>query len=185
MNKKIPGRMGWFYVAIGCVAISLLSMFLPIITYREGSLYFNFNVIDLVVGNNNFNYYVLEKYQGPVVWKITSEITSSLAIVAVAALVCAIVGLITLRVQRPNTKQFIITFVGLVGISIPSIIIIVIVLMYGQYYAGTLSFGAAPIVSPIALIISMGAVIRRKNKVAEELRKEVEEKGLIWKAGDL
>lgn len=177
--------MGWFYLAIGCVAASLLSMFLPIITYKQGNLKFNFNIIDLVGGNSDFDYYVLECYEGPVVWKITSAITSVLAIIAIVALICAIVGIVTLRAQRPNTKQFVITLAGLVGILIPSFVIIIIVLVYGRFYDGTLSLGIAPIIAPIALGTSMGAVVRRKNKVAEELRKELEEKGLIWRAGDL
>lgn len=185
MNRKISGKMGWFYLAIGCVAASLLSMFLPIITYKQGNMKFNFNIIDLVCGNSDFDYYVLACYEGPVVWKITPAITSILAIAALVALICAVVGLVTLRAQRPNTKQFVITLAGLVGILIPSLVIIIIVLIYGRFYEGTLSLGIAPIISPIALMVSMGAVVRRKNKAMEELRKEVEGKGILLKAGDL
>ena len=90
-----------------------------------------------------------------------------------------------MRAQYPNTKNFVLTIVGLIGVLIPSVTAIVCVVALGQYYPGGLSLGIAPVISPIAIMVSIGAVVRRKNKVAEELQKEVEEKGLIWKAGDL
>lgn len=181
MNKKAKEKKVWFYVAIGCVVISLLSMFLPIL-YSYGV---SFNIIDLLKGDIFFEEYVIEAYTGPVIWNITSGTVVLLSVIALAALVCAIVGLVTLQAQRPNTKNFVLTFIGLIGILIPSITIIISVLCLQQYYPGGLKLGIAPIISPIAIMISISAVIRRKNKVAEEMRREVEEKGLIWKAGDL
>ncbi len=181
MNKKITEKMTWFYIAIGGIAVSLLSMFLPILKLDD----IGFNIIDLVGGNETFDYYVISMYSGPVIWNITSSTVAFLAILGVAALVFAVVGLVTLRVQRPNTKNFVLTLVGMVGILIPSLTAIICVVIFGKYYYGKLSLGVAPIISPIAILVSIGVVIRRKNKVAEELRKEVEEKGLIWKAGDL
>lgn len=37
-------------------------------------------------------------------------------------------------------------------------------------------------VAPIATLVSVLAVYRRKKRVQEELRKELEDKGKIWKA---
>lgn len=185
MTKKITSKSRWFYLSIGCIIVSLLSSFLPIFRYGTGKETLSFNIIDLVKGNEDFNYYVLARYSVPVIWHITSGTVSILAIVAVAALICAVVGLITLRAQIPNTKNFILTIIGLIGILIPSLTAIICVVGLGKYYTSELSLGIASIISPIAILISIGAVIRRKNKVAEEMRKEVEEKGLIWKAGDL
>lgn len=185
MNKKITEKTGWFYIAIGCVVISLLSLFLPILRYTDEQMAISFNIVDLIGGNEYFEAYVIDAYYGPVIWNISQTATTVLAVIAIIALICAVVGLLTLRVQRPNTKQFILTIVGLVGVSIPSVTVIVIVLLFGKYYYGTLTLGIAPVISPIALLISIGAVIRRKNKVAEEIQRELEAKGLIWKAGDL
>lgn len=181
MNKKMDKKGGWFYLSIGCILVSLLSLFLPIFQ----SFGMNFNIVDLVSGDSYFANYVIAAYTGPVIWNMTSDTVAVLAIVAIVALVCAIVGLITLRAQYPNTKNFILTIVGLIGVLIPSITAIICVVGLGQYYPGGLSLGIAPIISPIAIIVSIGAVVRRKNKVAEELHKKAEEKGLIWKAGDL
>lgn len=185
MNKKITTKVGWFYLALGSIVVSLLSLFLPIFRYGKGNSTMSFNIIDLIDGNEYFNYYIIERYSGPVIWDITSNIVSILAVVAVAALLCAVVGLITLRAQRPNKKNFVLTIVGLIGILIPSFTVIICVLGFGKYYQDKLSLGIAPFISPIAILISIGVVIRRKNKVAEEVKKEVEEKNLIWKAGDL
>ncbi|MGN1165610.1 MAG: hypothetical protein ACI4S2_04185 [Lachnospiraceae bacterium] len=181
MNKKVTQTKGWFYLAIGCIVISLLSLFLPIFE----SYGFTFNIIDLISGSEDFTFFVIEGYTGPVIWNITTGTVVALAIIAVVALICAILGLITLKAQRPNTKNFILTIIGLVGILIPSITAIICVVGFGQYYSGGLRLGIAPIISPIAIMVSIAAVIRRKNKVAEEMEKEVKEKGLIWKAGDL
>lgn len=82
-------------------------------------------------------------------------------------------------------KEFLFTIIGLLGILLPSITACVCILGFGQYYSGRLSLGITPIISPIAVLISIGSVVRRKKKVAEELRKEAEEKGLIQRAGDL
>ena len=187
MYKKRTERKGWFYLAVGCLIVSLISLFLPIIRYTDSIIDYQFNIIDLVKGNSSFEFLVLEEYTGPVLWKITDFTVSVLAVIAVVSLFLAVAGLITLRAQRPNTKQFVLTIIGLIGVSIPSVTVIICVLSFGHYYSdgGFLSLGIAPIISPIALLISIGAVIRRKNKVEEEMRKEAEEKGLIWKAGDL
>lgn len=45
--------------------------------------------------------------------------------------------------------------------------------------------GISLIITPIAMVICMLAVMRRKNVVAEQARREAEAAGLIWKAGDL
>ena len=181
MKKRITDTKGWFYLAIGCVVISLLSMFLPILVSYGKS----YNIIDLVSGDSAFAEEVIEAYTGPVLWNITSETVIILAFLAAASLVITIVGLITLRVQRPNIGNFILTFIGLIGNLIPSLTAIICVVGFQKYYPGQLGIGIAPIISPIAILISMLAVMRRKNKVAEEIRKEVEREGLIWKAGDL
>lgn len=180
MNKKMNEK-GWFYMSMGCILISLLSLFLPIFQ----SYGINFNIIDLISGNSYFAQNVIGAYTGPVIWNITSDTVAGLSVIAIAALICAIVGLVTLRAQYPNTKNFILTIVGLIGILIPSVVAVICVVGLEQYFPGGLSLGIAPIISPIAIIVSIGAVIRRKNKVAEELQKKAEEKGLIWKAGEL
>ncbi len=187
MNKKITNRVGWFYLALGCVIVSIASLFLPVFKWGGGldRRAFSFNIVDLIRQDADFNKYVLNNYYGPIVWNISSGMVVILSVVMIAALICAVVGLVTLRVQRPNTANFVLTIIGLIGILIPSVTAIVCVAVFGKYFTGTLSLGIAPIISPIAILICIGAVIRRKNKAAEELQAEVLQKGLMRSGGDL
>ena len=176
MKKK---KMIWFIIAISCVVISILSLFMSIITYttEDGHMKYSFSILDLIGQSSEFEKYILKEYKGPVVWDITGAITAVLAIFVVAGILCAIMGLITLRAQRPNTWQFILTITGLIAVAFPSIVLIVCVLGYGKYYAGTIGFGIAPIITPIAMITCIIVVVRRKNKLAEELRENLKQKG--------
>lgn len=180
MDKK-----KWFYVAFGCVIVSVLSLFTSIITYTSPvGIRSSFSLIDLMEGTQ-FSNTVLRQYKGPVLWHINGATVSGLAMLAVAALICAIVGLITLRAQRPNRWNFILTLVGLVGTAFPSFMIILAVILSGRYFSGTVSCGISPIITPVAMLFCIHVVIRRKNKVQEQLRRELEAQGQIWSAGDL
>lgn len=181
MNKK-----NWFYIALACIAVSIASLFTSIITYTtESGKQYSFSIIDLIGGSSNFESIVYEQYNGPVILDITGTATAVLAVIAVLAILCAVAGLVTLRAQRSNIWQFILTLVGLAGVAVPSVALLVCIFGYGKYYRGTIGCGISPIITPIAMIISITVVIRRKNRVAEELRKEVEAKGLIREAKDL
>lgn len=184
MNKKT-----WFNIAIGYVCFSIISLFLPIITYIPADFYIDtkikFSIVDLIGGSEVVDYLLTDQYYGPVIFRITGTTVAILAVIVILSVICAVVGLITLRAQRPNTWQFVLTIIGLVGTALPSLILIVCVIGFGQYYPGTIGIGIAPIITPIAMILCIAVVIRRKNRVAEELRKEMEQQGMIYRAGDL
>ena len=141
-----------------------------------------FNIVDLVSENEEFVEKILRGYHGPMEIDITGRMVTVMAVLAVLGLVLAIVGLVTLRAQRPRTWNFIITIIGLVIIMIPSVIAMVVVFGFGQYYADKISLGIAPILLCIAV------VVRRKRKLSKEMRKlhkEVEGRQLVRKAGEL
>lgn len=165
--------------------ISVLSLFTSIIVFRTENDVYRFNIIDFVGNSSEFDDVVRQRYNGPVILDVTESTVVIFALVVIAAVFCALLGLLTLRAQRPNTWQFVFTIAGLIGVTIPSLVVIIIVLGYGKYYDGVISFGLAPLITPVTMIICIGTVVRRKNKVAEELRKEMERKGLIQQAGDL
>jgi hypothetical protein len=181
MDKK-----KFYYVAAVCLLLSFISLFLPVITYVNSAGYkLKYSIIDLVSKTKDFETMVLSRYKGPVVWNIDGKITTVLVYIFVLALLCALVGLVTLRAQYPNTWQFILTIIGLAGVAFPSLVLMICVIGYGKYFTGKISFGPAPIITLISMIACILAVIRRKNKVAEEREKELKSKGLIKKAGDL
>ena len=180
MEKK-----NWFYIAIGCIVVSILSLFTSVVAYTTGSgSHFSYSIIDLI-RNDEFTDQVLWDYYGPILWNISGPTVTILSIIAILGIICAVVGLITLRAQRPNTWQFRLTVAGLIATAFPSLLIILGVLVLGRNFGGTLSCGIAPILTPVAMAISVYVVIRRKNTVQEQLQKELEAKGLIQRGGDL
>lgn len=175
----------WFPVAISCMAVSVLSLFSSIFIYRTpNGRMIHYNLIDLLF-ETSFMDDVLFYYTGPVLWEMGGATVSVLACIAVAAVACALIGLFTLRKQRPNTWQFVLTLVGLLGTSFPSFLVILAVILSENYFPGNLTCGYAPIITPIAMVTCMMVVVRRRNKVLEQLQKEMQEKGLVFRAGDM
>lgn len=107
------------------------------------------------------------------------------AIIGIIAVICAIVGLALLSKQKDNTWSFVLTLIGLFGTMAPAILIFICVILLGNDFKGTISAGIYPIVSIIAMIISIIAAtqVYRKNK--EYNRKLKEADGLIFRGGDL
>lgn len=178
-------RKKWFYLAIFCILVSILSLFTSIITYTAPSgMVTSYSLPDLLQGTE-FRDDVLSQYTGPVLWAMDGATVSILAVLAVASVVCALVGLLTLRAQYPNTWQFVLTLAGLAGTTVPSFLVILAVLLSKNYFRGSISGGLAPLVTPVAMAVCIQAVIRRRSKVLEQLRANAEAQGLIRQAGDL
>ena len=160
MEKKY-----WFILAIGCVLLSIASLFMSVITYyTPQGFYYSFNIIDMIVITPEFNRYILNDYVGRVILDINGVWVTALAVIFILSIVCAVIGILTLRIQRPNKWQFRLTVAGLIGVTIPSLLIIVCVLGFGRYFVGRISFGIAPILTPIAMIICIITVVRRKTE---------------------
>ena len=176
----------WFWTAIVLVAVSVVSLFVSVMMFTtvEGTRY-TFTILDIIASSNEFDDYVIHNYYGPVIWDISETMAAVLAVIAAVAIVLAVVGLITLRAQRPNTWQMILTIAGLAGTAVPSLVLIICVLIYGKYFDGNIGLGIAPLITPAAMAACIAVVVRRKNKLAEMLRKEMMAQGKIWKAGDL
>jgi len=52
-------------------------------------------------------------------------------------------------------------------------------------FSGVIQCGIAPVIMPIAALISMIAVIYRRSTVQKEIRQRARAENLIWTAGDL
>ena len=175
----------WFVVAMSGVVVAIASLFLPIITYTTQGVTYTFNIVDFVGQKPNVNTVLVAGWVPPSSFKIDGVLAGFLGLLAVAAVLCAVIGLITLRAQRPNTPQFALTVAGLIGVMIPSVIAIVLVLAFGNHYTGDIALGIAPIISPIAMVLSIAAVFRRKNRVAEQAKQDLLARGLLRRGGDL
>lgn len=185
MEKSMANqKKKWFYAAVISLIVSIASAFTTVLSYisLEGD-YYTFNIINLLSGED-FTRKVLIWYEGTVYWKIDSFWVTVFSLISVLSLALAITGLITLRQQRPNTWQFSMTITALIGTALPALLILSAVLIFGKNFPGTLRCGIYPIVSPIATLISVLAVRRKKNIVLEERRKEMQKKGKLWSASE-
>jgi len=201
---KKTNRNGWFYVALGALTVSVLSLFTPIIVYTDGSaprsllqmfsgqtgagsagsFYGSYTILDLLAGDR-FVKEVLVDYQGKVLWRIDTLDVIALALLAIAALSASLVGICTMRSQYHRKWQFIMTLAGLAGTAFPSLLIFYAVNQSQRGFSGVIQCGIAPVIMPIAALISMIAVIYRRSTVQKEIRQRARAENLIWTAGDL
>lgn len=100
MNKN---KKNWFYVAVNCVIISILSLFTSVIVFRTENDVHRFNIIDFVGNSSEFDDVVRQRYNGPVILDVTESTVVIFGLLVIAAILCALLGLFTLRAQRPNT----------------------------------------------------------------------------------
>ena len=180
MNKS-----GWFYIALGCIAVSIVSMFTSIIIYidSKGKIY-SYNILRLLEGNG-FSNFVLSKYTGPVYMILTGRWITVLAVISIVSIIFAVVGLLTLRVQYPTTWQFVLTITGLCGTLLPSLLIIYGVFVSKRYFTGELRCGIYPIITPIAMAVCVAAVLQRRDRVKKQNLERIRREGMIRKAGDI
>lgn len=178
-NKKI-----WLFTAALMLLLSVATSFLSVLSYRtpEGRVY-HYNLPRLIQGED-FTREVLYGYMGTVYWEINEAWVTAFAVISILSLLCAAIGLFTLRQQRPNIRQFWLTMIGLVGTCLPALLVLIAVPVFRDGFPGTLGFGLYPMIAPVATFISVGAVYRRKNKYQQELQEELKARGKIWQAGE-
>lgn len=181
MKKNIQ----WLLPVLTCIIASVASVFLPVLTY----LYPNgqkatFNVIDFAEPSKEF-LDILASYNGPNETYIDKAWLTVLAVLAVLAIVAAFIGVITMSLQRPNTWQFVLALVGIIGTAIPALLIIIAAPVSQQYLPGTFQFGVYPIITPITMVLCMITVTKKHRKTQAEIRAAEKAKGLIRRGGDL
>lgn len=180
-------RIGWMILSLLCLLVSVASLFLSIITYTVGRREYSYNLLDLI-RYEDFVDEVLVDYTGTFFLKwngYEERILLVIAGIGVAAIMLAVIGIITMQVQRRNTFSFILTLLGLVGTLIPACAILIAVLMSQDYFAGSISSGLYPVVTPVAMIFCIITVTWKYRRSRDE-RKAMRTAGqLMRKSGDL
>lgn len=174
----------WMYLVLGCIAFSVISLFLPILvyTYPRGTVV-KLNIIDIANSRELTN--ILAEYTGPFPMEIPAGVATFLAVVAALAILVAFVGAITMSMQRPNTWQFCMTLDGIIGTGVPSLLIFLAVLLSRQYLPGTFRCGIYPVITPISMVVCMVTVTRKHRRSMAELQAQERAKHLIRPGGDL
>ncbi len=168
-----------------CIVASVASVFLPVLTYiYPNGQKVSFNVFSFVEQSEDL-LDILASYNGPFEMYIDKVWLTILAFLAVLAIILAFIGVITMSLQRPNTWQFVMALVCIIGTAIPAIIVIILAPASQRYLPGTFIFGVYPIITPIAMILSLITVTKKHKKTQAEIRAAEKAKGLIRPGGDL
>ena len=180
MKKNIQ----WLLPVLTCIIASVASVFLPVLTYKHPKGWsISFNIFDFLEPGKLAN--VLSTYTGAFSMDIDPVVVTILAIAAVLAIVAAFVGVITMSMQRPNTWQFVLALIGIIGTAIPSVLVFLAVILSKNYFPGTFSFGVYPIITPIAMVLCLITVTQKHRKTQAERLAAEKAKGLIRPGGDL
>lgn len=172
-------------VAYLCLTVSILSLFTTIIGYTNGAgEYKSFSILDLIF-SEEFEEFVTWEYTGTIYIAVNGTLLLSIVVLGIIALVCALIGIGTLSKQKKNIWPFVMTLIGLIGTMVPSILILVFVTVLNKNYLGTLSCGIYPVITPIAMIISMLAATQMHRRNREYIKRLKAAEGLISRGGNL
>lgn len=186
MDKK----QNWMYISIGSIISSLLSLFLPVITYQSArtGIVGHYNIIKLLSNdeliNNVFQEYTGEFLRGMSYSEVSTWVVL-LCIVGVGAIILAFVGIKSMTKQYESEKPFRLAIAGLIGTAVPSIVLLILYLYSKNQYAGTMHLGAYIIITPIAMVLACLTVTSRHRLTQEEVKLQQEAKAYIRPAGDL
>lgn len=189
----IAKNKNWMLISIGALALSLLSLFFPVISYtanygNDVGVKYSFNIVKMLDGQS-FIEHVLCEYRGSFLYGMSeaaaNTVIGTLCVVGVAAIVLSFVGLRSMAKQYESAWPFRLTLAGIVCTVIPAVAILISVLMSGDEFYGTMQVGTYSYITPIAMIVSCVTVTRRHKLTQEELRIQKAASTYIRPAGDL
>lgn len=199
MNKKKT----WMYIAIGAIILSVVSLFLPVITYQNsnGNVY-SFNILKVIFNGSDFIDYVLMDNDGSFAAKVNNPALVSLlsmssndalpkllialvAIIGVGAIIASFLGIRSMSKQYESAWPFRLTIIGLVLTAIPALAILIVTLISKGYFANTIRLGAYVFITPLAMIAAIITVTNRHKMSLQEKQIQEEAKQYLRPAGDL
>lgn len=89
-------RNGWVVISLVCLAASIVSLFTTVIVYTDGGMRTTYNIIDLIL-YQDFADSVLSYYSGQAFLGISDGLVAVLAVIGVAAIICSLIGIITMQ----------------------------------------------------------------------------------------
>ena len=183
-------KRSWMYLSLLCLVISILSLFLSVLSYTNGvGVKHSYNLIDLISDPDSFGRFVSSEYQGELFQSIDLDEESVMiilfAIVGIAALVCAIIGVVRMGRQRPTRGSFILALIGLIGTALPALTILILLGLSRNYFQGSINAGLYVIITPIAMICSVITVSLKHNRNKKQMEARDRVKDYLRLAGDL
>lgn len=179
----------WIRLALCGLIVSLISLLFPIITYtsyRDHTAH-SFNLVGLLKGG--FAETAQREYTGKSWIELSTGafdvIVAIVGVVGAASIVLALIGLRSMSKQYESQRPFQMTLCGLVGTAIPALLLLLAFGLSPNYYLGEVSLGAYVIVTPLAMVSSCLAVVKRHQLTRAELAIQKEASRYIHVAGDL
>lgn len=186
MDKKKT----WFYTSIGAIALSVLSLLLPVITYHSAKtgMTTRYNIIRMF----NTRYLiktVFSEYHGSFLRSMSNSGVAVavivLCVVGIAAIVLAFIGINSMTKQYESDMPFRLAICGLIGTAIPSVVLLMLYLVSKNQFRGTMHLGAYIFITPLAMVLACLTVTSRHRLSREEARIQAEARAYIRPAGDL
>lgn len=177
-------RSPWTLISLLCILLSVASLFVSVVIYRVPDNPKSYAIQDMIDGET-FTKEVMDQFQGKVLMQIDSWVLSVLCVLAALAILAALIGVIILSKQKPTTWPYVMTMIGLVGTAIPSVLLFILCLMSDDYFPHPITCGFYPIVTPIAMVISMITVTLERRRVKKAHMLQQRNSALIRPAGDL
>lgn len=193
----------WMYIAVGAIILSMISLFLPVITYQNsnGNVY-SFNILKVIFNGSDFINYVLMDNDGSFAAKINSPTLISLlsmssydmlpkflialvAIIGVGAIVASFSGIRSMSKQYESAWPFRLTIIGLVLTAIPALTILILAFISKDYFANTIQLGTYVFITPLAMIVAIITVTNRHKMSLQEKQIQEEAKQYLRPAGDI
>ena len=192
----------WMYISFSALFLSVVSLFLPIITYKNsnGKTY-SYNVFRLFRGSDfirnvlsDDNGAFMRNGKNPILKYFTSLtaedflpsfLTILITAVAVLAIVISIIGIFSMSKQYESNWPFTLTLIGLIGTAIPAVVLLIIYLISKKYFNEAISVGAYVFITPLAMIAAIITVTNRHRLSLQERRIQEEARRYLIPAGDL
>ena len=183
-------RKTWLYLSLGCLGISVVSLFLSVISYTDShGVRHAFNILNLILHPEAFYNNVSSEYTGELFRSVSAQagiiVIAAVAVVALLALACAITGMLLMNRQRPTSGSFVLALIGLIGTALPAIVILVLLMMSGRFFLGSLRAGLYAMVTPMAMVLSIITVSMKHNRTKAQLRAWQKARGYLRLGGDL
>lgn len=186
MKKK----KAWLFISVGSIALSILSLFLPIVVYRSAitGAIGKYNIINML-SENSFIKTVFHEYTGDFLMGTSSQtikiVIIILSAIGIVAIILALVGIASMNKQYESKYPFRLAIMGLIMTAIPSMVLLTLYMFSLNDFLGTMRLGVYIIVTPLAMITACLAVTSKYRLNIQQLKISNEAKKYIFPAGDL
>lgn len=182
MKKK--KRSTWLWIALLWIAISIFSMFIGVVSYTTPAGVKTIYALQDLMNGESFSKEVLYQYTGSFSIHIGTWALTLLCVLAICAILSALIGILIMSKQKPVRRPFVMTVIGVVGTSIPALLILFATALSASSFPGRIAPGFYSIVTPLAVSLCLFIVIKERKRIAKA-NEDIARNAYIRPGGDL